>query len=340
MSLLTQREYFSPTAINNYLSCPRRFFYEYVANIRKQDDTDEDNIDQRIFGTLFHRVVETLYRSHAESHMPVTKTFLEGIIKQPSIIERAIDDAMYEEMGGSKRPSQKNAIHYNGTLLIIRKVLLRYTLQLLSTDKQFAPFHILGLEQDISTSFNITTSDGQHTVQVQGIIDRLDAVIDNEGKVRIRVIDYKTGSPDSKAIHTIDDLFEKGIDRQHRGYFLQTSLYSLMVADNIANGKLSLATLIPGITPQQCQEAKIAPALLYIRNYNDDNADPTLCLDKTPIYDITKYTDDIRQGVGNTLTEIFDINEVFEAAPEDRTCANCHCRLLCNFAKSENKRPA
>ena len=45
----------SPTAVSNYLRCQLRFFYCYVSNLKEPDDTNEELIDNRLFGNVFHK---------------------------------------------------------------------------------------------------------------------------------------------------------------------------------------------------------------------------------------------------------------------------------------------
>jgi len=62
MERLMQKRYLSPTAINQYIECPLRFYYQQVAGIR-MPERPQDGIDPAIFGTLFHDTCEHFYRS-------------------------------------------------------------------------------------------------------------------------------------------------------------------------------------------------------------------------------------------------------------------------------------
>ena len=50
----------SPSAINRYLRCPLMFYYSTVCQLREADD-DEQEIDNVIFGNIFHRAAELIY---------------------------------------------------------------------------------------------------------------------------------------------------------------------------------------------------------------------------------------------------------------------------------------
>lgn len=337
--LLAKCDNFSPTGINRYLDCPRRFFYEYVAGIRQPDDTDEDNIDQRIFGTLFHEVMETLYHPFLERHHPVTREYLDRLQNNPHIIDDAIDDAISKELGGSRHKAHKEAMTYSGTLLIIRKVLRQYTCQLLHTDSLHAPFYILGLEQQVAMPLTLPAGCTPKSVHLKGVIDRLDAHIDANGQIHLRVVDYKTGRPQQKNDCNIADLFDHEKDGHIKGYLLQTCIYSMMVQHCLSNGTLPLGTLLPGTTPEQQRNATIQPALLFIRQFNEENSNPILHINKQPVTDIKQHVDELKEGLSQLFAEMFDATKPYRARPDDKQCRNCHCYALCNFSK-EKARPA
>ena len=57
------RPLLSPTAINKYMYCPMRFYYNYVCGINEYPDEDITEIDSMIFGDIFHYAAEQMYRS-------------------------------------------------------------------------------------------------------------------------------------------------------------------------------------------------------------------------------------------------------------------------------------
>jgi len=67
----------SATAINDYLDCPLRFYLSYVLEI-KEDKEIEEIIEEDIFGTIFHKVMEEIYglmkkKAHSDSRAVITK---------------------------------------------------------------------------------------------------------------------------------------------------------------------------------------------------------------------------------------------------------------------------
>ena len=67
MGILTQINTLAPTAINTYMRCPLRFFYRYVSGLSEPDETDENAIDNRIFGNIFHQAAHLRETDAGES---------------------------------------------------------------------------------------------------------------------------------------------------------------------------------------------------------------------------------------------------------------------------------
>ena len=65
MDVLDNMRRISPSAVNQYMRCPLQFFYNYVAKIKEPDNTDEDTVDNRIFGNIFHKAAFYIYKDMA-----------------------------------------------------------------------------------------------------------------------------------------------------------------------------------------------------------------------------------------------------------------------------------
>jgi len=92
----------SPTAISNYLRCQLRFFYRYVSNLQEPDENDDELIDNRLFGNIFHRSAELVYLRFG--HQRITSADLDALLKSTVEIEQAVDRAIKEELFQIKEP--------------------------------------------------------------------------------------------------------------------------------------------------------------------------------------------------------------------------------------------
>ena len=292
----------SPTAISTYLRCQLRFFYHYVGNLIEPDDNDEDLIDNRIFGNIFHKAAQMVYeRLMTLTGNHITALAIDDLLKSAIEIEQTVDDAFRTELFQITDPHRKVPA-YDGLQLINREVIIRYVRQLLETDRRFTPFSILGLEKPVKMPLEWT--------MVRGYIDRLDKITDPEtGKERIRVIDYKTGAKKQKDLPDVAAIFDPANVKDHSDYYLQAFLYSHIVRQN---------TNLP-----------VSPALLFIQYAGSDNFDPVLKLGKDPVRDIATVSDEFMKLLTEKMSEIFCQDLAFSPTEDQDRCRTCPYQILC-----------
>ena len=316
---LDQMKNISPSAINVYIRCPLAFFYKYVARI-KEPDCEDDTVDNRMFGNIFHKAAQFIYEDVTSRHATVEKTQLQKYLKDEKMLETVVDRAFNEELfklSASEAANRKRATEYNGLQIINRKVIIEYLQQLLKIDQRLAPFTVLGLEKNVYNDIVFNTEDGaQRKIKIGGIIDRLDMVTDpTTGKPTIRVVDYKTGSPIKSVIKSIDEVFE-GNSYKHSDYYLQTFLYSLIINNS---NKLNPS------------KYNVSPALLFIKQASADNYDPVLCIDEHKVTDIGIYKTEYLKLLKEKLGEIFSKQKPFVPTNDKRTCKMCAFRMICGI---------
>ena len=91
MQRLMDIGYLSPTAMNNYRRCPLRFYYNNVARIKEPDNTG-DEIDNRIFGNIFHLAAELIYKQIMQPNGLVKSSDIERVLKDRKQIQRSATD--------------------------------------------------------------------------------------------------------------------------------------------------------------------------------------------------------------------------------------------------------
>ena len=303
----TLPEKLSPTAINRYLRCPLQFHYYYNEGLREPDDTDDDTIDNRLFGNIFHEAARILYSRFTS---PLTPNSIDQLLKQEADIERAVDEAFRTELFQihDERPNFHPRL--NGLQIINRQVIIHYLRQLLTIDRQLAPFTILDLEGDVSMPLYVPDLDGGTNVNIGGRIDRLDMITDAIGQQRIRVIDYKTGAQRLNPLKGVEAIFAQENLKNHSDYYLQTMLYAIIVA-------------------QQHPHTPVAPALLFIQHAQGDDYDPVLRFDKTPINDVSQHAEPFVEQLRQVIARMFDHSQPLEPTADRQQCKNCPYRQLC-----------
>ena len=324
LSKLEEMSRLSPSAINTYIRCKLAFYYQYIAHI-KEPDSDPETIDNRMFGNIFHRAAYLIYKDITDHSPVIEKAHIQAYLSNRKLLASVVDRAFEEEECKTN----------NGLQIINREVIIEYITKLLKIDQQLCPFSILAMEEEAKVytqlSFTIPSGgalkggalvssapDKHYNLTIGGIIDRLDAVTDKQtGKRRIRVVDYKTGNKPSSAIKSIEEVFDpKNIASKHSNYFLQAILYSLIVSRskewNAANDPVS-------------------PALLFIKQATTNDYDPTLCIDKHPISDVTVYEEEFLTKLKETVADMYSPDAAFTPTDDRKKCELCPYRMLCGL---------
>ena len=326
-------ERFSLVAGQNTLRPTYEPIEKYVEGLIEPDEMDEDEVDNKVFGNIFHRAAELFYLGLASSDalttdgkgelkltrpIVVSKEQLEQALKDESLIYRLVDQAFREEL--FKVSAAGYHPKYNGLQLINKEVIARYIRQLVTIDMRQAPFTILGLELVVKTDVEVETSIGNLSLSIGGFIDRLDAVAANGNAngnnlaERIRVIDYKTGRISTTRPRELSEVFDPSMLNKHTDYYLQSMLYSIIVSHN--------RNLNPAQEP-------VSPGLLFIQNAGAEDYDPTLKMGKELISSIDVYEEEFMKQLKVLIANIFDKDQPFRPTDDKHRCEYCPYAALC-----------
>lgn len=289
----------SPSALNKYIQCPLMFYFASVAGLKVEDEISED-VDNSLFGTIFHRAAELLYDTlddkspHREQVDRMRNTPQVG-----QAVEKAISEVYYGEK--SKRVPFGE---YDGQIVMVYNIIEKYLNDgLLMFDSTCAgDFRVAGAEYKVTYDFDF----GPHTVKFKGTIDRFDVMADG----RLRILDYKTGSI-HKEFAGVSNLLGDHPD----GHALQTLIYSMMVKNEQKHGRL----------PQ----GAITPQLYYVRGLNNTEYVPYLRFGKNIIDNYDDYADELQGALAEKLAELFDFSRPFVATPSESACNYCDFAKLC-----------
>jgi len=280
----------SPSAINRYMRCPLRFYYRYVAGVQEPEvPDDEQELDNRTFGTLFHEAADIIYH---QLPIHVTADMLTHLLKTKVEIERAVDEAFHHLL--PNMPA-------SGLHIINREVIIHYLRQLIEIDRRLAPFTILGLECEVYGELR-----GR---RIGGRIDRMDIVNEGTPQERIRVVDYKTGSGRLKPMSDVEAIFDRQHISDHSDYYLQTMLYADIVSRQRAKA--------------------VSPALLFIQHAGAADYDPTLKFGREPITDIAPHSVRFNELLARQIDEIFDATIDFRPTDDITICRSCPYAQFC-----------
>lgn len=310
MRVITKIDKLYPSDINRYLRCPLSFYYKSVLELREEDDIDEDEIDNRVFGNIFHKTAQLIYSDLSKDGRTVNPDQLKNALRDLSYVERYVDEAFSIELFKDKQQSHHN---YNGLQYINRETVKTYIRKLLEYDRNLGPFQVLGLEKKVSYPMCVQQGEWKWEFSLSGIIDRLDKV-KKDGSELIRVVDYKTGKKKDSDPVDMDEVFSpKTSVSKHGDYYLQSTLYSMIERKNLSVGEVPV---------------KVRPALLYIQKMYDKDFDPLLCLGKEPLETDAQFRD-FSSHLQSLLEEILNPQTPFTPTDDQDRCRNCPYSRMC-----------
>lgn len=344
ISRLNQIEKFSPSAINVYRTCPAKYFYSYVVGLREEQDSDDDGIDNRMFGNIFHMAAQLLYEQLPKG--AITAEELSKASKDNALLEDVVQKAFATELFGIDIETTNRKYSLNGLQLLNKEVIKKYLRLLLHTDMQVAPIEIIAHEFDVEDNISFMVGDKVYEKTIGGRIDRLDKATyslgDNTSIRKLRVVDYKTGRSNADKITKLDDVFNNEKLHDHADYVMQSMLYSMLMAENKV-----LSEDKDRFNPHHLP---VCPALLFIQHANRKDYSPIIVLDKEEVEitaeeahnfqeiacdnastetDEEKYKKVFRQELQKILSEIYDPAQPFLRSGDERSCGWCPFKFMC-----------
>ncbi len=280
----------SASALNNYISCPLKFYVENVEGLAQEEEVAE-SVESNVFGSIFHYVMEGIYKEYEGKR--VTRDDIVSQMKNHKNIGRLILKGFVEYMHTDTLEGQHK---------IIEALLRKYINLALMEDIEVAPFRYVAGERRFR--YKLPIKGGNLNVNFKAFVDRIDTLV--EGNLT-RIIDYKTGSvmpPDSK--FELSQLFDKDKDGKHKA-IAQLYLYALIMFDEklLKGEKVDDALL----TIYQLKKiAKEHPVQILLQ-HDDLVAFKALLIE--------------------CVEEIFNEDIPFFSNPQEKNCGYCKLAAIC-----------
>ena len=291
---------FSASSLNTYLNCPLRFYYEYVEGIKEQDEVVED-VDAGLFGTVFHKVMEELYKPFAGRSVTPDE------LKEKTLFGdrgKRLDDIVTEAFAA------EHIREIAGQNLIMKELVVHFVKRVVALDRALASGHgglrILGTESKESCELTLPVSGRK--VRLFGAIDRLDSCVPGVE----RVVDYKSGTVGSKdKCRDVKELFDssKGEKRPHIAF--QLYFYALLMNRNHPK-----------------EGVRYDPCIYSLRSIFTE-APKSYTIEK-------KDLEDYERRLTGLIEEIFNPGLDFQpyswndGDPDNSVCKYCNFKRLCN----------
>ena len=289
----------SPSALNTYLECRLKFYFNYIARIKEAREVEED-LDARVLGDFFHKVMERFYKQLAErkkNNLVELGDFDNSEVVFSKLIDQVFSEAYHLEPG--------KKVIYEGQGFIVREVIWEFITRIIKLDKQRTPFVMEAVELS-GLLYNAKIKHAPGFVVLGGTIDRVDRKGDE-----VRIIDYKTGQ-DKLEFENIPSLFLR--DETNRKAAFQTMVYALLYKNNRA---VSAA------------DAKIVPGLINRENLFNDSIKFGLTMGKQWVGDASELLPEFELHLKELLEELFDPAQVFDQTPFTEKCRYCPYQGIC-----------
>ncbi len=302
----------SPSALNTYLECRLRFYFQYVQRIREPEER-ADEITPRELGNFLHKAMEFLYQAleNKKTSRWVEPGDFEWLDQQ---VDQCLKEALGEELAGDR----KYAIEYTGTLRVVEEVVRIYIREVLKQDKKLAPFELIDQEKKIAHPLTFVADGKRRTIWLGGYIDRIDR---KDGVYRI--IDYKTGS-DKKEFSSVADLFERDrVDRNKAA--LQTLLYAKLLSSFYEAQPDSSNT----------GQVQVQAGLYNVRSMRSEGEDFDWRLSekagggKLETSRVREIGTELMAKVQEILEEIFNRDQPFDQTTRREKCEYCPYQTIC-----------
>lgn len=289
----------SASAINTYLDCPLRFYFEYVEQIREEDEVSE-TIESNTFGSILHKVMEELYAPF-RGRM-VTADVLKQLRADRALLTGTIARAFAEVFFHTETVRA-----LEGQNFLVGEMIRKYVERTLERDAALAPFRYVDSERAIQALFPLGSG---ARVQLKGFIDRIDAPASG-----LRIVDYKTGSG-TLVFDTVASLFDRTLADRPKAVF-QVFLYAWMYRrqPDYAGGSLQ-------------------PAIYFTKALFQDPFEPAVqqhvARGKVErVADFSAYEAEFAEALRTCLDELFDPAVPFAQTETGKACGYCPFACLC-----------
>ncbi len=309
---------FSATAVENYLSCPAKFYYASVLELSDLAES-ADNLDGGTLGTVFHAVMQWIYAKPGTRKEPV------GRVDEAFLLHRLSKEFAPELDARIRREICEaiKSVEVRGKDIVLCRVIaqyvrktLEYDLKLLR-DKHLDHFTVLALEKNLPFVFGGGASGNGYAFK--GFIDRLDSF----GDGTVRVVDYKTGRVTDAEMAVMGE----GGDDEARAC---ETFDSVFAEESKSRPKIALQFFIYNLMLRLNEEGRGMAA--GRKTFNTVYSVSRLFGDGCPEYALTeKVVAYASEKLKECLDGLFDVeaNPTFRRTEDADVCKNCDFKMIC-----------
>jgi CRISPR/Cas system-associated exonuclease Cas4 (RecB family) len=288
----------SPTSLDQFILCPLSYYFKYIAGIKEEDELMEE-LDPRVFGKIFHSVMESVYKPFAGK--TVDAQTLLSTIENENHLQSVLLHAFKIHFFKSEEEIKENMLA--GRNKLVAEVIKKSTVQTLRNDLDKTPFVVFDLEKKVSANLQIFNN--TRVVRIGGVIDRIDSLL-----VANEIVDYKTGISDN-TFYDLASLFEENSIKRNKAAF-QTMVYSWIWAEMYPETKT------------------IFPAIYGLRNmFKLSNNRLRMKIRGDQELNFVEVKDEFEKYLRILLESIFDPSTPFRQTTAEENCLYCMYSSIC-----------
>ena len=281
----------SASAIQSYLYCPAKFYYQFVRRLTPEDEVAE-SLDAGSLGRVYHKVMHSLY-----GPLPVVGVAeLDRLLKDRRRLKDLVRRLIMEEM---------QTIDVSGRDLVVEEVIVEYVVRTLRYDRELllrsgsTGFEMLMLEKRMQGTFE--------GFRLKGFADRIDCYRGGE----VRIVDYKTGRVEDEDIHITDGNAAGVVEK-------------LFGPSNQGRPKIALQLFIYGLLAQEYPALKGRPVVNSVYSVSRLFTQPLEDCPESP--EFSRLT---RVRLKELLEEMVNPSVPFRRTQEQATCSYCDFKMIC-----------
>jgi ATP-dependent helicase/nuclease subunit B len=292
----------SPSALMTYSTCSLKYYWRYGVGLREIKEVEE-NAEAGTFGTILHKVLETLYMPY------LLKPLKEEHVSEMHEICDVVTENCFREVFSDEHDIK-------GKLLLQLEVLKVYAKKQLQGDKELIKhlaknneyLTVLHLEKEWQAVIPVKIQEKEQQVVIKGKIDRIDKCGE-----KIRILDYKTSvkTTDKFLFTSFDSLFENPDYHKQFQLFCYVWLLSKNQPDYLTASQ-------PGIIPFKKYLSE--PKCIYTGERNNIK----------PVSFHKTLMDEFEAELINFVSSVFDERVPFEQTNDLKRCDYCDYAAICN----------
>lgn len=291
----------SPTAIQDYLQCPMKFYFSYVLELRPDEEVAE-SMDAGIIGNVYHKVMESLYKGRSGNI--ITRKYLEEIRDNAALIRDIVERQTMKEM---------NSDSIIGRDIVVCTIICKYVRSTIQRDLEFMKnakvdsFKILGLEEKLFGKFG--------GLEFKGTADRIDSFQPGT----LRLVDYKTG----KVLQNDWDIDDKNAASVASKIFAAPG-------NELDRPKIALQFFIYDMLLNQSDDVRFKDKTVSNVVYSTRSIMTRL---PDVSYPNLSFNKAMEEKLKACIDEILSMEIPFERRPDDifndKTCEHCNFKAIC-----------